>query len=101
MSAGTDFIPTAERIPRKYKYAEPIRFNPAVSVSETSRERNALSPSNGRTLDFENSNTSVRVGKKYITFKPMTQAWILLKIAHVVPPIWAALLSTTCGAPSS
>ena len=61
---GTDVIPTWDCMPRRYKYASPIFFSPAVSVSFIRRERNGLSASNGDTLDFENSSTSVRVGKK-------------------------------------
>jgi hypothetical protein len=60
-----------------------------------------LSTTSGVTRDFENSRTSVRVGKKYITLSPDRQAWRLRRMAHVVPPTWLALESTTCGEVSS
>ena len=64
MSAGTDFIPTVDFIPRKYRLASPIRFRPTVSVSRSCLARNGLSYKSGPTRDFEKSMTSVRVGKK-------------------------------------
>lgn len=101
MSAGTDFIPTVDCIPRRYRYASPIRLRPAVSVSVISRERNGLSAKSGLTRALENSSTSVRVGKKYIVFRPLRQACRLRRIAQVVPPTWAAFVTTTCWAVSS
>ncbi len=87
MSAGTDFIPTVDCIPLRYRCASPIRFSPAVSVSFINLDKKSFSASSGLTRDFEKSITSVRVGKKYITFSPFRQAWRLRRIAHVVPPI--------------
>jgi hypothetical protein len=63
MSAGTDFIPTEDFMPRKKMLAFPMRFRPTVSVSVIIRPRNGLSSRRGRTRDREKSRTSVRVGK--------------------------------------
>ncbi len=100
MSTGTDFIPTVDCMPRKYRYAEPIRFRPAVSVSSIFRDRNGFSAMSGPTRDFENSSTSVRVGKKYIPFRPMTQAWTAEDRPGRAADL-RGLHRTTCGAVSS
>jgi hypothetical protein len=61
-------------MPLKYKYASPIRFNPAVSVSFICSNRKRLSAIKGLTRDRLKSKTSDFVGKKYIQFKPVRHA---------------------------
>ena len=73
-SAGTDFMPTVDCMPRRYRWASPMRFSPAESVSVMSLRKNGLSSRSGPTRDLLKSITSVRVGKKYMTLRPMMQA---------------------------